>query len=442
MTIQLSDHFTYSKLLRFTIPSIIMVIFISIYSVIDGIFVAKFVGSTQFAAVNIVWPFILILGSIGFMFGSGGSALVAKTLGEAHHYKANRIFSLLIYTVIFLGITLGTLGFFTIEKMLKSFGIEGQLLKNCIIYADILMPAVPVLMLQVIFHTFLVTAERPKFGLIITIAAGVVNFVLDALFILVFKWGLAGAALATAASQIIGGLIPLFYFILPNKSPLHLGYTKFNPRVLIKAATNGLSEFMSNISMSIVGIVYNYQMLRLIGESGVVAFGIISYVNFIFWATFLGYGTGSNPIVSFHYGAGNKDELKNLFNKSLHLIAIAAIILTTTAEICATEIAKIFVGYDADLTAMTAYGFRIYAISFLLAGFNIYASAFFTALNNGLVSATISFCRTLVFECLCVMILPIFFGLNGIWSAIIFAEIMALIVSVYFFIGLKKRYGY
>lgn len=442
MIIQLSDHFTYSKLLRFTIPSIIMVIFISIYSVIDGIFVAKFVGSTQFAAVNIVWPFILILGSIGFMFGSGGSALVAKTLGEAHHYKANRIFSLLIYTIIFLGITLGTFGFFTTKVIIKSFGIEGQLLRDCVIYANILMPAVPMLMLQVIFHTFLVTAERPKFGLIITITAGVINFALDALFILVFKWGLTGAALATAASQIIGGIIPLLYFIFPNKSPLHLGYTKFNPNVLIKAATNGLSEFMSNISMSIVGILYNYQMLKLAGEQGVVAFGIISYVNFIFWATFMGYGTGSNPIVSFHYGAGNKNELKNLFNKSLRLITVAALILTATAEICATEIAKIFVGYDADLTAMTAYGFRIYALSFLLAGFNIYASAFFTALNNGLVSAIISFCRTLVFECLCVMVLPIFFGLNGIWSAIIFAEIMALIVSIYFFVTLKKRYGY
>ena len=419
-----------------------MVIFISIYSVIDGIFVAKFVGSTQFAAVNIVWPFILILSAIGFMFGSGGSALVAKTLGEAHHYKANRIFSLLIYTVIFLGITLGLLGFFLIGKILKFFGIEGLLLKDCIVYANILMPAVPVLMLQVVFHTFLVTAERPKFGLFITITAGIANFALDVLFILVFKWGLVGAALATAASQIIGGLIPLFYFIFPNKSLLHLGRTKINPRVLLKAITNGLSEFMSNISMSVVGIVYNYQMLRLIGESGVVAFGIISYVNFIFWAAFLGYGTGSNPIVSFHYGAGNKAELKNLFNKSLRLIAVTGIILTITAEISATKIAKIFIDYDADLTDLTAYGFRIYAVSFLLAGFNIYASAFFTALNNGLVSAIISFCRTLLFECLCVMILPVFFGLKGIWSSIIFAEILALCVSLYFFIKLKKRYGY
>ena len=407
MKIHLSDHFTYSKLLRFTIPSIIMVIFISIYSVVDGIFVAALVGSTPFAAVNIVWPFIMILGSLGFMFGSGGSALVAKTLGEEHHFKAKQIFSLLVYMVIALGIILAIAGIMSVKKILQLFGVDENLMAYCLIYAYILMPAIPTLILQVVFQTFLVTAERPQFGLIITIAAGVTNFLLDALFIIVFKWGLTGAALATVASQLIGGIIPLIYFICPNKSLLRLGKTKIYVSAVIKSATNGLSEFVSNISSSVVCILYNYQMMHLIGENGVIAYGVVSYANFIFLAAFMGYGTGSNPIISYHYGAGNKTELRNLLIKSLMLIGGTSVLLTFTAEIFANRIARIFIGYNEDLTVMTTFGFRIYALSFLLAGFNIYASAFFTALNNGVVSAIISVCRTLVLECLCVIILPI-----------------------------------
>lgn len=442
MQIQLSDHFTYGKLLRFTVPSIVMVIFTSIYSVVDGLFVAHFVGPTPFAAVNIVWPFIMILGAIGFMLGSGGSALVGKTLGEGRLFKAQRIFSLLIYTTLIFGTVLAALGLLGIQKILLNFGIEGRLLTECLDYAYILFPAIPALMLQVIFQSFMVTAERPKLGLSVTIVSGVTNFVLDILFIVVWQWGLKGAAWATAISQYIGAFAPLIYFAVPNKSLLHLGRTRFYPSALLKAGSNGISEFLSNISMSVVGMLYNYQMLRLIGESGVVAYGIISYVNFIFLAAFLGYSVGSNPIVSYHYGAQNQPELHNLFHKSLRLVAVAATMLTLTAEAASTWIAGIFVGYDAMLTEMTAYGFRIYALSFLFAGFNIYASAFFTALNNGLVSAVISFGRTMIFECLCVLVLPIFFGLNGIWAAIIVAEILALVVSSAFLIKLRPKYGY
>ena len=442
MKIQLSDHFTYTKLIRFTIPSILMMIFISVYSVVDGFFVAKFVGPTPFAAVNIIWPFVMILGSVGFMLGSGGSALVAKTLGEKHKVKANRIFSLLIYVTIICSTILAACGLLVIKPLIKSFGVEEHLLADCMTYAYILMPAVPVLMLQIIFHTFLVTAERPQFGLMITIAAGVVNFILDAFFILVLKWGLSGAAWATVIGQIVGGIIPLLYFMMPNQSLLRLGRTKLYWRALLQACTNGVSEFLSNISMSLVGTLYNYQLLKSVGEDGVVAFGIISYVNFIFLAAFIGYAVGSNPIVSFHFGAGNKDELKNLFRRSLRLIAASGIILTLSAQLSAGWLADCFVGYDRHLSLMTARGFRIYAVSFILAGFNIYASALFTALNNGLVSAVISVCRTLIFESLCVIVLPIFFGLNGIWCAIIVAEILALSISVTCWLKYKNRYGY
>ena len=442
MHIQLSDHFTYGKLLRFTIPSIVMVIFTSVYSVVDGIFVAHYVGATPFAAVNIVWPFIMILGAIGFMLGSGGSALVAKTLGEGHKVKAKRIFSLLIYTNIGLGFLLGMLGLAFVPFIIRQFGVEGELYGYCLNYARILLPAVPALMLQVIFQSFTVAAEKPRLGLYITLISGVANFGLDALFIIFWKWGLSGAAWATAASQIIGAGIPLIYFVFPNKSLLRLGRTRFYARALIKACTNGASEFLSSISMSVVCMLYNYQLMRLVGESGVIAYGIISYVNFIFLAAFLGYGVGSNPIVSYHYGAGNRDELRNLFGKSMRLIAFTGVVITLAAEATAMQIAQIFVGYDAWLTEMTARGFKIYALSFLLAGFNIYASALFTALNNGLVSAVISFCRTMVFECLCVVLLPVFWGLNGIWTAIIVAEILAAGVSFGFILSLRPKYGY
>ena len=442
MPIQLSEHFTYGKLLRFTFPSIVMMIFISVYSVVDGFFVAKFVGATPFAAVNIVWPFIMILGSIGFMLGSGGSALVAKTLGERKTQKANQIFSLLIYTIITCSFLFAVLGLLFIQKILIWLGVTGILLKNCLIYAKVLMPAVPALMLQVIFHTFMVTAERPKFGMVITILAGIVNFILDAVFILAFDYGLKGAALATVISQIIGGGIPLIYFMFPNKSLLRLGYTKIYVSALLKSCGNGISEFLSNISMSIVGMLYNYQLLRIAGENGVVAYGVISYVNFIFLASFIGYSVGSNPIISYHYGAKNKTELHNLLHKSLRLISIVAVIMTASAICSALPIARLFIGYNSQLMQITAHGFQIYALSFLLAGFNIYASAFFTALNNGLVSAFISVFRTMISECLCVIILPLFFGVEGIWAAIIVAEIMALVVSVVCIISFKPKYGY
>lgn len=442
MAIQLSDHFTYGKLLRFTVPSVIMVIFTSIYSVIDGLFVANFAGATPFAAVNIVWPFIMIISAIGFMFGSGGSALVAKTLGESHNYKANRIFSMLIYLTMVVGIVFATVGLLLIKPILLACGVEGELLAQSMLYARILFPAIPALMLQVMFQSFMATAERPKLGLFVTVFAGVCNFILDALFIIVLKWGLAGAAWATAASQFIGAAIPLLYFAFPNKSLLHLGRTKLYIKALIKTCTNGASEFMSSISMSLIGILYNYQMLRFIGEDGVIIYGIITYVNFIFLAAFIGYTVGSNPIVGFHYGAGNKNELKSLLHKSLRLILVAAVILTFIAEVSAPQIARIFVGKDAHLTAMTIYAFRIYSVSFLLSGFNIYASGFFTALNNGLISAVIAFSRTMIFECICVLILPILFGVNSIWSAITAAEIMALGVSFYFIKKMRGRYGY
>ncbi|MCM1322610.1 MAG: MATE family efflux transporter [Acetobacter sp.] len=442
MEIKLSEHFTFAKLLRFTLPSILMMIFTSLYTIVDGLFVSNYVGATPFAAVNIVFPFLMILGAVGFMFSTGGSALIAKLLGEKNSFMANQVFSMLVYVGIALGAVVSVIAWVTIEPVLKIFDVEGELLEHSMLYARILLPALPLFMLQFMFQNFMITAERPQLGMIITVSAGLANAVLDYLLIVVFDFGLKGAAWATVLGEIVGGVIPLIYFSLPNQTPLKLVKTRFYGGALFKSCTNGISEFLGQISMSVVNILYNYQLLRIAGESGVVAFGVISYVNFIFLSVFIGYSIGSNPIVSYHYGANDREELKNLFKKNFLFIGGAAIILTGLAEISARVLASIFVGYDEYLLNLTTYGFRIYAISFLLAGFNIYASAFFTALNNGLVSAVIAVSRTLVCECCCVMILPIFLGLNGIWGAIIVAEILALIVSIFLILRFRKRYGY
>ncbi len=442
MNIQLSEHFTYRKLLKFTFPSMVMMVFTSIYGVVDGVFVSNFVGKDPFAAINLIMPFLMILGALGFMIGSGGSALVAYTMGNGEEKKANEIFSMLIYVLIGFGLVFMVLGIVFLEPVSRILGADEVLLPYCITYGRIILIAMVPFMLQNVFQSFLVTAERPDLGLYVTIAAGVTNMVLDALFIAVFKMGIAGAALATVISQYIGGVIPFLYFLLPNKGPLHLGKATWKMKNLVKSCTNGASEFMTNISMSIVTMLYNWQLMRIMGADGVTIYGIIMYVDFIFVGILLGYSMGSAPIVSYHYGAGNRDELKGLFRRSLTLIVSMNVVLMVLAEILARPLSMIFVSYNAELLDMTTTAFRIYAISFLLMGINIYASSFFTALNDGKISAIISFCRTLIFECASVLILPLILGINGIWGAIIVAELVAAALSVFCFIRYAGKYGY
>ncbi len=442
MNIQLSEHFTYKKLLRFTAPSMVMMVFTSIYGVVDGVFVSNFVGSESFAAINLIMPFLMILGAVGFMLGSGGTALVSYTLGAGDRKRANEIFSLLIYVLIGVGAVFTVGGMIFLEPMARFLGADESLLPICVRYGHIILTALIPFMLQGAFQSLLVTAERPHFGLYITIAAGVCNMVLDALFIAVFKWGVVGAALATAISQYIGGVIPLLYFALPNKSKLRLCRTRLDLRSLAKASANGASEFMTNISMSIVTMLYNWQLMRLMGSDGVAVFGVIMYVNFIFLAIFLGYSMGSAPIVGYHYGAGNREELQSLFRKSLRLIAIMSVILTVAALVLARPLSMIFVSYDQALLSLTVRAFSIYSFSFLLSGFNIYASSFFTALNNGFLSALISFARTLVFQVAAVLLLPMILDIDGVWSAVIVAEALACVLSFTCLIRNRKKYGY
>lgn len=442
MKIQLSEHFTYSKLLRFVFPSIVMMVFTSIYGVIDGLFVSNFAGKTAFAAVNLIMPFIMILGGMGFMIGTGGTALVARVLGEGNPQKANRYFSMLVYLTIAMGAVLSVIGIVCMHPVAELLGATDDMIGDCVLYGRIVIGFTMAFMLQNVFQSFLVAAEKPKLGLAATVAAGLTNAALDALFIAGFGWGTAGAALATGISQCVGGLLPLFYFLSPNAGSLRLVRTKWELKPILRALANGSSELMSNLSTSIVSMVYNFQLMSYIGEDGVSAYGVLMYVQFIFVAIFIGYSIGSAPIVGYHFGRQNRTELNNMLKKGTMLMGGSGMILTALALLLAAPLAKLFVGYDAGLYALTKHAFMLFSFSFLFAGFNIFVSGYFTALNNGAVSAAVSFLRTLVFQTGAVLILPRLFGVDGIWWAITAAEVSACVISVLFLIKKRKQYGY
>lgn len=440
--IQLSDHFNYRKLLRFTVPSIIMLVFTSVYGVIDGFFVSNFVGKTPFTAVNFIMPFLMILGSLGFMFGTGGGALIAKTLGEGDKEKANKTFSLIVYTSFVCGVVLAILGVLFIRPVASLLGADGQLLEDSVTYGRIILLAIPAYILQYEFQCLFATAEKPKLGLYVTVAAGLTNMVLDALFVAVFSWGLFGAAFATALSQCVGGILPLIYFGRKNSSVLRLGKTKMDAKAIFQTCLNGSSEFLSNISMSVVSMLYNARLLHYSGNDGVAAYGVLMYVSFVFQAVFIGYSTGISPIISYNFGAKNQKELKGLLRKSLVLIGIFATAMFVCAEMLSRPLSLIFVSYDEGLLSLTVRAFSIFSFSFLFSGFAIYGSSFFTALNDGPVSAAISFFRTLIFQIAAVLIFPLIWGVDGIWFSIVAAEAMAVVVTVLFLMIKQKKYNY
>lgn len=442
MEIKLSDHFTYKRLFRFVLPSIIMMIFTSIYGVVDGLFVSNFAGKTEFAAVNLIMPFPMLLGAFGFMIGTGGSAIVSQTLGEGKKEMANRYFSMLVYITIAMGILLSLLGILFIRKIAALMGATPELMEFCVVYGRVLLLGLTPFMLQNVFQSFLVTAEKPGLGLKVTVAAGLTNVVLDFLMIGIWKWGVVGAALATTISQIVGGVYPLIYFAKENTSELRLVKTEMDWSVFGKTCFNGSSELLTNLSLSLVNMLYNLQLMKYAGENGVAAYGVIMYVNFIFISVFIGYSIGTAPIVGYHYGAGNHEELKNVYGKSIRFNLFSGILMCILALILSDLLAGIFVGYDQELFAMTTSGFQIYSIAFIVMGLNIYGSAFFTALGNGLVSALISFLRTLLFQLIAVLVLPLIFGLKGIWWAIVAAETVALVVTMAFLLTNRKKYHY
>lgn len=442
MKIQLSDHFSYSKLIKFTLPTIEMMIFTSIYGVVDGVFVSNCVGSDAFAAVNLIMPIIMILGSVGFMIGTGGSAIVSKTLGEGKKEKANEYFSMLVYLCVVSGVILSVIGIIFTGPIAVLLGAKGSIAKDCVTYGRTVFFMLTGLFLQNAFQSFLVVAEKPKLGLFVTLLAGFTNMFLDFLFVYVLRFGVFGAALATVISQFVGSVIPIVYFAGGKNNVLKLTKCRFNKDIIIKTCINGSSEMVTNMSMSLVNILYNMQLMKYIGTNGVVAYGIIMYVGFIFVGTYMGYAVGSAPVISYHYGAGNKDELKNLFKRSLTIIIVSSVVMTLIAEIIAGYLAGIFVSYDNNLLELTTEAIRIYAVSYLISGVNIFASSFFTALNNGVISAVISFMRMFVFQIVMILLLPVVLGISGIWTAVIAAEVLSVVISVMFLVKNRKKYSY
>lgn len=442
MAIRLSDHFSYRKLLRFVFPSVIMMVFTSIYGVVDGFFVSNFAGKTAFAAINLVMPFLMIFGGIGFMIGTGGSALVAKTLGERRKEQANRYFSMMIYLTLIVGVVISAIGIVFMEPIARWLGADDSMIRDCTVYGRIVLGFNTAFMLQNVFQSFLITAEKPKLGLAATLAAGITNMVLDFLFVGVLRQGVAGAAIATGLSQCVGGVFPLIYFLRPNSSLLRLCGTRLAWKPIFRACANGASELVSNITASVVGMLYNFQLLRFAGQDGVASYGVLMYVEFIFIAVFIGYSIGCAPIIGFHYGAQNPPELKNLLGKSLTLMHGSGAAMLVLAQALAVPLARIFVGYDTALCEMTVHAFRISSLTYLFAGCNIFSSSFFTALNDGGVSAAISFLRTFVFKLCAILVLPAFFRLDGIWWATVVAELCAFCISAAFLLGKRKKYQY
>lgn len=444
MRIQLSDHFTYSKLLKFTFSSIAMMIFTSVYSVVDGFFVSNFAGKTPFAAINLIMPVLMILGTVGFMFGTGGTALVAKTYGEGDEKKANEYFSLFIVVAFVIGVVLAITGFIFMPWIAALLKADGELLGDCVIYGRIILAALPFFVLQVMFQSFFVAAEKPHLGLAVTVISGVTNMALDAVLVLLFPQDLKliGAAIATAAAQIVGGVIPLVYFLRKNSSFLRLGKTRYNGKAVLQACVNGSSEFMTNIAMSIVGILYNLQLMNYAGQDGIAAYGVMMYVSMVFNAVFVGYSIGIAPVISYHDGAKNCAELRGLLRKSVVLVTIFGVCMIIFAELLAAPLSRFFVGYDEQLYELTVSGFRIFALCLGFMGFGIFASGFFTALNDGITSAIIAFVRTLIFQSAAVMILPVFFDVDGVWLSVVIAEFMSLVLGSMFMVINRKRYNY
>ena len=435
-------HFTVPALLRFTLPTIGMMIFMSAYVMVDGFFVSNFAGETAFAAVNFTYPIISILGTLGFMFGTGGSAIVAKTRGEGDPDRANREFSLLVYAAAAAGLIFAVIGTIALKPLLMLMGAEGNLLTQCLRYGRLLAICIPTTILQYLFQELMITAGKPGLAFRVTVASGITNIVLDALLIVGLHMEVLGAAIGTVAGEVVGSVIPLIYFARPNDSALRLGPTRLDWRMLGRTCVNGSSEMVSNIAASLVGIAYNVQLLAYLGEAGVSAYGILEYVAFFTVAILIGFVSGAAPLMSFQYGAQNRVEMQSLFRKCVGIVVVCGLILFALVRVLVDPLAGVFVGYDPDLHALTIHAMLIYSWALLFSGFNMYGSSLFTSLSNGLISAVISFVRTLVFEIGAVLLLPRLFGPDGIWYSGVVAGVAAFILTVAFVLGYAKRYGY
>ena len=442
MSIQLSDHFTYRKLAAFVLPTIAMMVLTSVYTMVDALFISHYAGEIALAAVNFVFPVIMLLGGLGFMFGTGGTALVAKTFGQGDSTQARRYFTQITLLAALIGCAMATLGILFLPEVCLLLGGTQDIIPDAVLYGRIMLGFLPCCILQCSFQALLVAAEKPKMAFWLSVAGGVTNIALDLLFVVVFDWGLAGAAWATGLSQAVAGLVPVLYFSRPNDSLLRFVRTGLDVRPMLQACSNGASELVTGVSASFVGMLYNYQLLQYYGENGVAAYGVVMYVAFLFGSIIFGYDMGSNPLFAYNHGAENHAELRNLFRKSLVLITGGGGLLCVAALCLSYPMAYLFVGYNAELTALAQYAFCVFAVYFALHGYNIFASGLFTAMNNGFISALIAFSRTFLFQAAAVLLLPLLFGADGIWWSAAAAEVLALFISVFLVLRYRKRYGY
>jgi len=443
MQIELKGHYGYWRLVRSSAPSVVMMIVGSVYSVVDGLFVSNFVGTTAFAALNVIWPAIMLIGALGLMVGTGGAALVSMKKGQGDHEEAQRVFSMLIQFVVVLALICMVPLYFLMGPLARLLGAEGEMVRQCVIYGRICTIGLPGFMLQMCFQSFYMTAEKPQLGTVMSLVCAVINMALDALFIVVFHWGLAGAAVASMAACFVGGFYPVWYFSSKwNGSSLKLVYALFDRKHIRKTCSNGLSEYVGNISFNVLAICYNLQLLRLMGENGVAAYSVLLYYSYLFAAIFFGFNITATPLVGYNYGADNKAELRSLLRHFWVLLLTLGMVVTLIAELTAWPAARLFVGYDPELTALTVRAIRISMASFVLVGVNLFTSSWFTGLGNGRVSAVVAFLRNLVLELGFVFLLPALFGPDGIWFAVDAAEVCCFLLSVSLLLAYRKRYGY
>lgn len=442
MSIQIFEHLSYRKIIRFTSPTITMLVLSSIYGVVDGFFVSNFVGKTSFAAVNFIIPFLMILSSMGFMFGTGGGALISKTFGEGDLEKAKQLFSSIVYITIVAGIVFCGLGLICIRPFALKFGAEGQLLEDCVSYGSIVLLALPLQLLQYEFQCLASTSGKPVLGLCTTFVSGGTNIFLDGVFLIALGWGIKGVAAATVVSHVLGGMIPLIYFTFPNKSLLQLGKAKMDGKAFAKICYNGASELVNNISMSVVSMLYNIQLLRYASEDGIAIYGVLMYISIIFDNIYMGYSVGIAPIIGYHYGAQNHKALKELLKKSVVIISSSAVLMYIVSLKMAGPLCAVFLGYDKILLNITIHAFSIFRFAFLFSGYPIFGSAFFTALNNGVISMVISGMRTFLFQSASVILFPLIWGVDGIWLSLIIAEAMSAMLTFLLLVLNRKKYHY
>lgn len=422
-------EFGFFSLLKFALPSVIMMMVMGLYSMVDSMFVSRFVSTNALSAINVVYPVINLLIGLGVMLASGGSAVIAAKMGAGKTDEARRDFSMIVTIGLASSIVIAVAGLIFIRPIVTFLGASELLVDYAVTYLAIILMFAPANMLQMLFQMFFVTAGRPGLGLTFIIGAGLVNAVLDYVFIVPLGMGIAGAALATGIGYLIPAAAGLIFFF-GKKKELYFTKPKFSAAVLGSSCSNGSSEMVSNLSMAVVTLVFNRIMMNLAGEDGVAAVTIVMYAQFLLSSIFMGFSLGVQPVISFHHGAGNRRNLKGIYRHCIVFIAIAAVSVFAVAMTLGPTLTTIFTPKDTNVWTLAVRGFMILPFCFLLEGFSIYASAAFTALGDGKTSALISFLRTFLFILTGLLTLPLAFGIDGVWLAVPVAELCSVLVVI------------